>query len=138
MSPTFALAAGRDPATFLGGVIATPGRDVDLLAELTEGGGRIVTDDPHVIRALDNHRAMERVAEVEDPAGDGTVAASPQALELADANTRQELDELAAGVGIEDPSAAANKLELAELIVAAQSAQPDPQDDQAGDAGADS
>ena len=136
MSPTFALAAGRDPATFHGGLIRAGNRDVDLLAELNAGGGRIETDDPQVIEALDNHRALERVPEVE---ADGeTVAASPEALELADANTRDELNAAALELGIEDPSAAANKLALAELIVAAQAAQPDPQDDQAGETGADS
>lgn len=57
---TFVLASEYDSKTFGGSFALRDGSLYDVAAALKEGSGKIVTDDEHLITALDVYHGVER------------------------------------------------------------------------------
>ena len=57
---TYELSSDYDAKTFGGNFALRSGELYDVAAELKKGSGRIVTDDEHLITALDAYEAVVR------------------------------------------------------------------------------
>jgi hypothetical protein len=65
---TFQLASDLDAKTFGGSLALRDGSAYDVAAELKAGGGKIVTEDEHLITALDAYHGTERATSSPAPA----------------------------------------------------------------------